>query len=503
MHISLPLSVLMTVVLAACGGGGGGGGADPAPERRAAHLCQSGLEAGTVELGEVGTEVERADGLPMAVDSAVVLMDDCQALAAWTMPATLDETSSIGTSTFDASLNPSGQWTPDRDLDQQNLHAGWGLRLRVNSAGTAVLGWMVEPATRGRHGVYAARLYKDGGMEQLVTKVDSSYPGASSDLDILPGNVIVTSHVKGESEVQVHAHRDSEQAPTVVGRVVEQADLSVMDSYFVTSPDSVGRLLWRSADRDQPGAIELKVAEGSLEQGMGPAHLIGRYYECTRGWVTGAGSPAELARPWTAATSPTPYSAVAMVAPADRETHRCPLQLIRLDHSAGPKADSMQMSSPDKFIPVAPALVMDEHGNALAVWKEAVDNGPFLPAQLMWSVSIQGGTWSEPKAVPNLAEIGSVVSRGSIALAMNGDGKAVAAVIAQDGNSAPANEFVVYGRFDFTGKWSEWKKTANTTRLSAPKVAINRSGAAVLVYTAANPRPRDTPVSRRAYALRF
>ncbi|AKJ31908.1 hypothetical protein AAW51_5217 [Caldimonas brevitalea] len=482
-------------------------------------MCQNWSTADAVEIGVVGTEVERADGLPTAVDAAVAVMNDCQALATWTTPTDEPGRDIVSWTAFDN----SGQWIEQAVLPQsKNVHAGWGLRLRASEDGRAVLGWMVDPESPDTpgwpRGYYAARfeLGATVGHEVEPVKLESSYPGASSDLDILaPRGVLVTSHVKRPeaSELEVHVYARHNVTPTVIkGPVVEQPNLAVMDSYYDYDHE---KLLWRSEDRDQPGAIQLKMADLSTAQAVREGRLIGRYFECTRGWVNGAGSAAEFARPWTVATSLTPYSAAAMVAPTTRDIDKCPLQLIRIDHSAGGKVDSTQMTSPDTFIPVAPALVMDEHGNALAVWKEAVDHGPSLPAKLMWSASIQGGPWSTPQAIPTLAPLGSVVSRGSIALAMNGDGKAVAAVIAQDGNAQPTKEFVVYGRFDFTGGWSEWKKTADTSKLSAPKVGINRSGAAMLVYTATthdldredggapDALPGDTPASRRVYALRF
>ncbi|WP_157359983.1 hypothetical protein [Caldimonas brevitalea] len=513
----------MTVVLAACGGGGGGGGsggADSSPETYPDGMGRSGLAAGTVEIGEV------ANYGNLLFDPALALMDNGQALAAW-IPHRRDAPEDMVAWSLS---DTQGSWSSQRVLPQSvGVDGLRGLRLRVNSSGDAVLGWATHiPFLDETRASSRALRFTSGSGDWEGSAVEIAFRrhAETSDLDILPDGAVVTSRRVSDAQtkmqaVEAHTRVAGSPTPTSIGRVPRLSSEQMLEeTYFATGSGSEGKLLWLSRRSNDVTYFELRGAKVSLEQGVDEPYLITSYRALCGLDDTDVNvdTPTALARTWTVASSPTSHTTVAMLAPgAESEIDRCPalaLHLIRINDSADRKIESAQMTPSDGFIPVPPALVMDGHGNALAVWKEADLLQPLAPARLKWSVSRQGGEWTAPKEViPNLASIGTVVSRGSIALAMNSEGQAVAAVIAQDGNSKETNELVIYGRFDFNNGWSEWKKAANKTRLWGPKVAINRSGAAMLVYTAydldrENGKARttwnsDMPVSRRIYALRF
>jgi hypothetical protein len=226
---------------------------------------------------------------------------------------------------------------------------------------------------------------------------------------------------------------------------------------------------------------------GSVYSGAFAPFTIGTYSKLCE---TAGSAFSKYFNPLTVATSPTFYSVFAVVAedaanpPNQNACTLHDLELVRLDTRLGIHVGSTRANSTGTFIPVAPVVVMDKNGNALAVWKEVSGTATSVQAQLMWSASLQGGPWSPTQPViSNQSEIGAVRWTGEISLAMNDSGQAIAAVTSSDDANLRLDK-LSYGRFSFVTGWTTWHLIANKPDIGDPEVAINQSGNAIIVYSA-------------------
>lgn len=244
-------------------------------------------------------------------------------------------------------------------------------------------------------------------------------------------------------------------------------------------------LAWVAGSSASQSQVDIRARLVSVYSGGGAPFTIATYPRVCP--TTGYGFDSAF-NPLIAATSPTFFSTLAVVVQDSAASSiSCliqDLELIRLDTSGGISIRTTRVNSADTAITAAPKLVMDQSGNALAVWKESSGTG-IAQTQLMWSASLQGGAWSTPQPViSNLSAIGVVPRGGEISLAMNDNGQAVAALVTHDADPTIANPSVSYGRFSFASGWTTWTRVANKTNISDPKVAINQSGNAIIVYSA-------------------
>jgi hypothetical protein len=99
-----------------------------------------------------------------------------------------------------------------------------------------------------------------------------------------------------------------------------------------------------------------------------------------------------------------------------------------------------------------------------------------------------------------MSSVGSFDYMTRISLAMNRQGEAVAALQLTGGATKTYNPLIMVGRFSFSGGWQPWFRAANKNGLTAPEVAINDQGQALLVYAGMDaPRVQGKAPSSLSY----
>lgn len=479
------LIAALFMLLTACGGGGGGssGGASNTTASYADGLGVSGLAPGTIVIGHIPNPLGDTY-IPHIVEVSVAQDGDGRALAVWFMhdPAYTGYAAAWNRS------DSSGQWGVQQPLIQAIGSTDEdGIVLRMNASGSAVLGWI------NNSGSYrAARFINGTGWD--ATFYDASggaIPSFSTpngwDLSMLADDSFVTSVSIADSANATYsfwALRQPTNGPPIFSLGISPADArSWSYSFLASRPDGTAMLSWVVPSAGSPGKLDVMAELGSVYSVAFAPFTIGTYP-----WLCYFSSPfySEF-RPLIVATSPTFHSALAVVASDVAGASKClldDLELIRLDTRLGINIASTRANSAGTVITATPVVVMDKNGNALAVWKEASTTLNLEQAQLMWSASLQGGPWSPAQPViSNLSEIGIVTRFGETSLAMNDNGQVIAAVVTND-SGQPYNPSVSYGQFSFTSGWTAWKRVANKYYISDPKVAINQSGKAIIVYSA-------------------
>lgn len=493
MRLALKVTVmaLMIELLAGCGGSGGGSSSSdsPPPTVYADGLGVSGLATGTMVVG-----VDASNTNYSASHPSIALADNGKALVAWVAHAGGTLKDSLAWNQSDA----GGQWGTAQSLALGTgvIGSWWdAITLRSNSAGDAVLGWL-EQETRKKEPCgtepceYAVTLNRAArfidGVGWDATKYDAnggsaaygfSYP-SNWDLAMLDDRSFVSS-VTIAAPLSPASGSYVMRQPITGNSELLLGPLSAYYSTLAIRSDGDGVQYWGAPGTS--GGYDVKgrfVSVSGVALGPFP---IGTFRLC----LPSDGFTASSS-PFVAATSRSFHDTLAIVtAEPGGLCDQHDLELVRIDATMGISIRTTRANSPNTIIPRPPVVVMDSKGDALAVWKEAPYNDRTASARLMWSASLNGGEWSTPAPViANQAEIGTIRQASLIALAMNGNGEAIASIVTEDADKTVVNPSVSVGRFNFSSGWSTWRRVANKTNISAPAVAINGGGAAIVAFTA-------------------
>ncbi|MBI5889248.1 MAG: hypothetical protein HZB47_01045 [Nitrosomonadales bacterium] len=460
------------VALAGCGGGGSTGSNTPQVVY-ADGLGVSGVATGTTVVGQ--------DANPIYSTShpSVVLADDGKAMAVWvTHGANYLEDSFAWNQS-----NANGVWATAQPL---SLGAGIpnyddSITLRANSAGNAVLGWIEFVGQSQTRANRAARFINGSGWDATKFDIsgDYSYP-SSWDLAMLDDDSYVSRVTTYDSSSGIYTYSLLRQPGAGATEYLFGLQSSSWAQFTAHAVRPDGNFVQYWVAPDATGGYEVK-ARFAAVGGVAFASFPVASVPAVCAW---GGSSGFYFNPMMAATSPTFHNALVIVA-GESDCTKHDLELVRIDTSGGISIEATRVNSPNTIVTMAPVIVMDKDGNALAVWKEAPYNDSLAPAQLMWSASLAGGAWSTAAPViTNLSAIGRVKQYGEIALAMNANGEAIAAIRTEDSDTSLVNPSVSVGKFKFASGWADWSRVANKTNISTPAVAINASGSAIVMYSA-------------------
>lgn len=475
----LSLMLGFAVVLASCGGGGSTSPGTVTPVTYADGLGVSGVAAGTTVVGQ------DADPWYSASHPGVVLADDGKALAVWVTHGAnyLDDSFAWNQS------NASGVWATAQPLPLgAGIPGGYVdvMTLRANSAGNAVLGWMEFVGQSQTRANRAARFINGAGWDaakfDIIAGLPSYSDGAYSD-----GSGYDYSYPATWDLAMLDDDSYVSRVPGLNSSLLRQPSTGA-EEYLFDAPGGYaahafrpdGNLVQYWSKQGASGGVDVKArfaAVGSVALASFPVTSVP--VMCIWG-----GSSGFDFYPLVAATSPTFHNALVIVA-GESDCTKHDLELVRIDTTLGISTTATRANSPNTIITMAPVIAMDKNGNALAVWKEAPYNDALASAQLMWSASLAGGAWSAAAPViSNLSTIGRIKQYGDIALAMNANGEAIAAIKTEDSDTTLVNPSVSVGKFSFVSGWTEWSRVANKTNISTPAVAINASGSAIVMYSA-------------------
>lgn len=468
---SVSFVLSFVVVLAGCGGGGSG--TTVPPVTYADGLGRSGVAADTIAVGQ------DANPLYSTSHPSVVLADDGKALSVWvTHGASYLENSFAWNQS-----NASGVWATAQPLSLGAGIPGYddGITLRANSAGNAVLGWIENVGQSQTRANRAARFINGAGWDAAKFDIsgDSSYP-SSWDLAMLDDDSYVSRVTTYDSSSGIYTYSLLRQPGAGATEYLFGLQSSSWAQFTAHAVRPDGNLVQYWVAPGASGGYEVKArfaAVGAVAFASFPVTSVQAV--CIWG-----GSSGSYFNPLMAATSPTFHNVLAIVA-GESYCTKHDLELIRIDTSGGIAVEVTRVNSQNTIITMAPVIVMDKDGNALAVWKEAPYDDSLASARLMWSASLGGGAWSAAAPViSNLSTIGRIKQYGDIALAMNANGEAIAAIRTEDSDTTLINPSVSVGKFKFASGWTEWSRVANKTNISTPAVAINASGSAIVMYSA-------------------
>jgi hypothetical protein len=193
----------------------------------------------------------------------------------------------------------------------------------------------------------------------------------------------------------------------------------------------------------------------------------------TLSFATGAYTSCYTQTPIKAVNSPTRWKVLSVMHLENGGTG-CSLDLFRIDITFI-STFSQRMNPSGNPLVGPPILAMSDAGDAIAIWAEL----PFDSGRVMWSQSLQGGSWSVPEPLITDPALGQAwVSAYDISFAMNPGGEGVVALKTLKNNT----QYVVVGRFSFATGWTNWQAVAAINGASAPAVAIDSLGNGLLVY---------------------
>lgn len=513
----------MAIVLAGCGGGGGGGGSgSPSVANQADGLGDAGHATGTLDIGQTEPTVASNSSSfsgPEAI--AVALSEQSRALVVWRM----SDLAPNGRTLLWSQETGNGGWSSPQPVPQAtNAYRGFGLTLRMNGAGHAALAWRDNPTDAAHPNLFrakATRFIEGRGWDAAPHFVQS--PGGYSkfthadswDLVMLDDNSITTSLIL------------TDPATSYVGSGVLRTDVSSVQSVAFASPNQpstfqtlysayaprpngYGLFYFLHGSATVPGQIDLKAQIASVYSGpFGPFDIATNVFVCD---IQPLGHD-----PMVAATTAVIEGVLAVVSSGDGAGNctRHQLLLYRVYTLTSISIDVTRLNAPDTSIAGPPLVVVDQAGNALAIWKESTgDSGrddATHTVRAMWSQSLYGQPWSDPRPlIANTAALGTVPYYGQVSVAMNRAGRAVAALMLKNVSGQVENNAIFTSRFTFDAGWGPWQKVANKVAMSDPRVAINEAGEGILAYTAMN-LPRvggKVPQSfqggeQHVYVLRF
>jgi hypothetical protein len=489
---------LAGLALQACGGGGGDTPSDPL--NAADGLGDAGHLPGTVTLG-----LSTADGhSPMfPAHATAVLHNDGRALAVWRL---VDNAADQRSSLVWSARDTQGRWSARQPLTQVNGELNYQAHvLQANSQGDAVLGWVpytVDGPGPSRWG-QLLRYRHDSGWEAAPLDVASGVVGVKY---TAPGSWSLS--LQDDLTVRVNGAEASGLAGLLQFSGQGQTDLlpstrgQALSSFspFTTTARSGGLEFFKELGRNPDGLQEVRVRLNfpSDDQVLGSVPVQGFTYLCNdystyNTLITAAGASSS--------------GAAAILAADHRDAQYTCMQhelvLARVDTLPGVRVATRSVNTPHTQITSAPRVAMDAQGRALAVWCEGpLDSYGYATAtRCMWSQSLPGEGWSEPRdVIDSMSSVGSFDYMTRISLAMNRQGEAVAALQLTGGATKTYNPLIMVGRFSFSGGWQPWFRAANKNGLTAPEVAINDQGQALLVYAGMDaPRVQGKAPSSLSY----
>ena len=513
----------VAIVVAGCGGGGGGVSGSPNVANQVDGLGDAGHAAGTLDVGQTEPTVASnstsvSDG-PEAV--AVALSDQSRGLIVWRV----SDRAPNGRTLLWSQETGSGGWSSPQPVPQAtNASKALGLTLRMNRAGHAALAWRDYPDSAAQPNLFpakATRFIEGRGWDATPHLVQS--PGGFSkighveswDLAMLDDNSITTSLEladPGTAFIGAGVLRtDVSSVQSVAFTSPNQRYSSnVLSTAYAPRPNGYGLFYYLSGLPTNPAQFDLKAQLASVYSGtFVPFDIAKNVFVCD---ILPFGDA-----PMVAATTAVIEGVLAAVTSGDGAGNCTKHQLLlyRVYTLGLTSIDVTRLNSPDTSMAGPPLVVVDQAGNALAVWKESSGNSGRDDAtntvRAMWSQSLYGQPWSAPRPlIDNVATLGKVPYYGQVSVAMNRAGKAVAAFTLQDPSGNVVNDAIFASRFTFDAGWGTWQKVANKQAMSAPRVAINEAGEGILAYTALNvPRVNgQAPQSYQAaeqhvYVLRF
>lgn len=459
-------SIAFCLILAACGSGGGGGD-DPFGD----GLGISGQIAGTVSIGPSG-----------GGEAPKVTLDDVgRALAVW-----------FGSNNdMVSSRDLGGGWeTPAPINAAQDVR---DRSLRANSGGSAVLGWSGTQNDIKR----IIRYSPLGGWDGAATDLPASnfYPRLSDDADlsILTNDTVVVSRqtvASMPSGGKISSFRIfKHEVPGGWTTVLETEPHRTGDAYLAANPSGSAILFSVVGDTQPDGNWKYLLRLYTLDLVSGGSLAP---FSFADGVYTPCQAPSFTIR---AVNSATPRKALAIME-RNSPDPGCSLYLIRAN-TFNLTAEHRRMNPPGTYVYMLPQMAMNGSGDALAVWSESDGSS----SRVMWSQSLQGDPWSDPEPLPVDPSLGQLSTY--IALAMNANGQAVAAINALRNGQ----QYLLTGRFSFNTGWTGWR-AVSAISATLPAVAINSSGDGLVVYgaTPCDRLPTGGYTNCRSaemYALRF
>ena len=495
----------LVATLSACGGGGGGGSDKDDrsdPKNAADGLGDYGELPGTAKLGPAAVPGGFAgDGIYHGVTGS--LDNTGRAVVAWRV----DAASISGGQAQWAQSNSAGTWSAAQALPQMGNISLYGMALRMNASGDAVLGWVdagngttIDPSRRALR--YAAGDGWSNTIHNLSGGTQYSTFGHALDWDLnllADGRLITTAAASGGAASILNTDTGGNQTTVLTATTV--ADRTA----FAFRPDGNGYRYLLEDSSSTPGSVELVFQRASAQSGLlGPLPMATYAGLCAyQSWY-----PAPSIMATTASET---HSAVAVLT---REFGNCgthhSLQLLAVSDASTITAQTLRANTIGTWIPVPPALAMDSAGNTLAIWKEGTGSQSIYSSQVgntyrvMWAQALAGQPWSTPQVlIPNLASLGTIPHGGRIAIGMNANGQAAAALVLNDLEGTSINASIVLSRFEFSTGWTTWRKVANKPNLSDPSVSINASGQGMLAYTGIEGRRVDGKAPNGGTSLPF
>ncbi len=509
-------ATLLLTSLGACGGGGGGtpGTTDNVPVVTPAEpadgLGKDGHLAGTTAIEGTFLGATATGDSSGRMQVAVGLSDEGRALAVLQLVGGSLKADRV---TAWAQSNTAGVWGGGTMLPQAaNGDTAVKLTMRMNAAGNAVLGWangfvagaIDDPRPK------VVRFIQGNGWDPVsydpmagLGDVKLPAAGASWDLSMLADNSFTYSGRTTNSVSVVQTNPGGQQRRVLETEQAKSGSMSEI-SYFAPRANGDGLLYTVENVQIPPfqnnevrarfaavnGALLGEISLGVFDHLI--AHSNGEY-------------------PMVAVTTAANEGVLALTTMESAESYANKLHLIRLYSQSAIRVETARLNTAGTYLPAAPAVVVDKAGNALAVWTESTGRPHYDSTsdtvRMMWSQSLHGAAWTKPQELLGAAAglNQGYLRRDSIALAMNAEGQAVAAV--RLGSLDPT---IAVNHFDFKSGWTAWKPVANKQELSLPAVAINASGQAVVAYAGFDvPRVNgkapgfSNPKQMRMFALRF
>jgi hypothetical protein len=385
-----------------------------------------------------------------------------------------------------------GTATPLPQIAKLAADLDWGLPLRLNANGDAVVGWtewIRAPSSDFPRQTRLLRFTK--GLGWSATAVDLRVSDgplfghiASSDLHLLDDGTAVFSELDPVPPVLTAQHRIYRQ--TGNDPPIELAPVAVSPAASVTaqgrisiSVDGSGRgagtrvdgsnLQSFSVDVGQPPFVSTPATLTPLSGGACTYGLTTTLY--TRPSYVAAPNPRFFVQAFTTAGT----------------AGGCALQLVAMDFT---RSFIISPTAPDTFVLHPPVLGVDPAGNGIVVWQQWSNGGPLGETILpVWSQSPLAGAWSAPQVIgSNGTTIGIPDRNIPIRFALSRAGQGVAALaVLRDGT-----RYIATARYSVASGWTDWSLVASAPEFSVPNVAINASGDAFLIY-AAQPCTRSEP----------
>ncbi|NIF72584.1 MULTISPECIES: hypothetical protein [unclassified Burkholderia] len=502
------LAVCCVVAFAGCGGGGdsNGGATGGAKDAGAGDSNTTGATrfiqaAGTQRVWDEGL---KADGTFVAfpIKLQVTLDDNGIALASWR--------DGFADRLMTAVAGADGQWSTAEKL-ASGVDDGFPYALRANSAGRRVLLVMKARVHDGDY-PYAAYFYTPSvgwsAPVPLTRQLAANDPGAS-DLTVDDDGTALISvrgyDLLGSSSqnraVPAELFRLSPDGAKTTG--VQTVPMSPTGSPMPSGGTSVFNTVYAKPPRNSAGNTGTGYLfwQETAQPGNFTSSILGAMLETPPRYTVPA-SNIQVSTLNAAGSSPT-YSSIcgssllqakasgkfkATVLWGDvTSAGKCRLMATRLSElpSFQAQTDVLDVTPEGNNGALSGAkLLMDDSGNALAIWASSNDSG----THYWWSQSLAGAAWSRPADLKSSLGIADDMNVWSSAVAMSAGGDAVFVAATKSKYQTPdAKDQLSYAHFGFGAGWGSRTVIAEGVSTSGIQVNvdINRRGKATIMYVAA------------------